>query len=177
MPQTKYFTSPKVDPILLIVEKVLKNDKGEVITEDGRVFDVKITGNNGYDQTYPVSAGQRKVMTNLRREDTYTVAETNVSGPSNVEDYETTINIYGEDTNTFVINQGDPDTTVRVTNQEKSLGKLTVKKCSIICRNPPRTLRPGPSGTPDAPRLSLCTDKTGLYHGRVLLNRRWHQGI
>lgn len=121
VPQTKYFTSPKVDPILLIVEKVLKNDKGEVITEDGRVFDVKITSNNGYDQTYKVSAGQRKVMTNLRREDTYTVAETNVSGPSNVEDYETTINIYDEDTNTFVINQGDPDTTVRVTNQEKSL--------------------------------------------------------
>ena len=41
VPQTKYFTCPKVDPILLIVEKVLKNDKGEVITEDERVFDVK----------------------------------------------------------------------------------------------------------------------------------------
>jgi hypothetical protein len=140
-PQTKYFTSPKVDPILLIVEKVLKNDKGEVITEDERVFDVKITSNNGYDQTYPVSAGHRKVMTNLRLEDTYTVAETNVSGPSKVEDYETTINIYGENTKTFVINQGDPDTTVRVTNQEKSLGKLTVKKVFYNMPEPAENVR------------------------------------
>lgn len=140
-PANGTFPVPMVDPILLIVEKVLKNDKGEVITEDERVFDVKITGNNGYDQTYKVSAGQRKVMTNLRLEDTYTVAETNVSGPSNVEDYETTINIYGEDTNTFVINQEDPDTPVRVTNQEKSLGKLTVKKVFYNMPEPAENVR------------------------------------
>ncbi|MDD3931866.1 MAG: FctA domain-containing protein, partial [Eubacteriales bacterium] len=124
------FPIPKVDPILLIVEKVLKNDKGDVITNDDRVFDINITSDKGYDQTYSLKAGDKKIMTNLRLEDNYSVSETGVSGtPESVlADYETTVNVYGEDQTTFGINQGAPDSPVIVTNQEKSLGQLTVKK-------------------------------------------------
>ena len=69
-------------------------------------------------------------MTNLRLEDTYIVQETAVSGPpqSYLEDYDTTVNVYGADQFTFTIRQNDPDTPVIVTNQEKELGKLTVRK-------------------------------------------------
>ncbi|QQK08205.1 Cna B-type domain-containing protein [Miniphocaeibacter halophilus] len=127
---------PKVDPILLVIEKKLINSLGfEVPSEgfevDGREFTMPVDNDKGdYKQEYTVKAGGKKVMTNLRIEDTYTVAAEKFSGPIAHEatDYGTSYNIYGEDTNTFKIKQGDEDTPIIVTNKEKPLGELTITK-------------------------------------------------
>ncbi len=128
--QTSTFPVPTVDPILLILEKKLIDTHGDVITDDERTFNVRVTSDRGYDQTYQMTAGQRRVMTNLRLEDTYTVVENAVGGTPNsaLADYDTIINVYDKDQHVFMINQGDPDSPVLVTNTEKPLGKLSVTK-------------------------------------------------
>lgn len=131
-PASGLFPEPQVDPVLLIVEKVLTNDQAEPIS-DARQFDIRITSNQGYDETYTLSPGQRRIMTNLRLSDVYQVIETGVSGTpaSDIADYDTTITIYGVTSAApaeFEIDHGSPDTSIVVTNQEKALGKLTVKK-------------------------------------------------
>ena len=127
------FPIPKVDPVLLIVEKKLLDANGNAIAAgDGRLFtiNVKNSGGTTYDHNYPVQVGQRKVLTNLRYETTYKVTEPTIGGtpPSSPSDYDTTINIFDTDTDTFTVHQGSKDTTILVTNKERALGELVVKK-------------------------------------------------
>ncbi len=132
---TGTFPVPRVNPILLIVEKVLVDSHGNTVTSDDREFNVHITSTQGYDKTYTVKAGEKKVMTNLRLTDNYKVVEDAVTGGGNLSDYDINYNIYGDDTDEFVIaDHTDPDTNVIVTNTEKKLGKLTIKK---VFRNNP----------------------------------------
>ncbi len=120
------FDIPAVDPILLIVEKKLidKNGKEKTAAQDNnKVYNIHVTSDRGYDITYKLKAGERKVMTNLRLEDTYSVTEDNYD----FKLYESTIKVYdneveihkASDQNTFKIRQGDPDSPVLVTNREK----------------------------------------------------------
>ncbi|RVU53971.1 Cna B-type domain-containing protein, partial [Anaerosphaera multitolerans] len=127
---------PKVDPILLVIEKKLINSLGFLVPSEGfeadeREFTMPVDNDKGdYKKEYTVKAGGKKVMTNLRIEDTYTVAAEKFSGPieHKASDYETTYNIYGENTDTFKIKQGDEDTPIIVTNVEKPLGELKITK-------------------------------------------------
>ena len=127
--RTALFPSPQVDPILLIVEKKLEDSRGNEVTGDPRIFSIRIKNDDGsYDIVYPLRAGERRIMTNLRLEDTYYVTETAVSGGSDLSDYTTTVRVYDEEQAVFSIRQNDPDLPVLVTNSEKPLGKLTVYK-------------------------------------------------
>ena len=141
--QTSPFPVPKVDPILLVVEKVLYDSHGNKVTDDpyDRVFTIEITGELSgvggaplYHQIFNLRNGEKRIMTNLRLEDTYTVKETQVkyNGDSGtigeLSDYTTKINVYDIDQSTFRINQTSPDSPVLVTNTEKPLGKITVNK-------------------------------------------------
>ena len=84
-----------------------------------------------YHQIFELRAGEKKIMTNLRLEDTYTVTETGVTysgSPGDLGDYETNINVYGIDQATFQIRQGNPDSPVLVSNSEKPLGEILVYK-------------------------------------------------
>ncbi|NMA18345.1 MAG: Cna B-type domain-containing protein, partial [Clostridiaceae bacterium] len=141
--QTGAFPIPKVDPILLVVEKVLYDSHGNKVTTDtlDRVFTIEITGNlagvgslPAYHQIFNLRLGEKRIMTNLRLEDTYTVAETQVKyggdfgTVGSLEDYTTTVNVYDIDQTSFEIRQGDPDSPVLVTNRELPKGKITVYK-------------------------------------------------
>lgn len=109
------FPVPTVDPILLSVAKVLKDDQGNIIEDDEREFAINITNNNGYNHTYLVKAGETIWLTNLRQVGTYTVTELGA------KDYEPTIVINGNVTNTFTVEQGDPDIEVVVTNKKPTV--------------------------------------------------------
>ncbi len=140
------FPIPMVDPILLIVEKVLLDSYGNEVTEDpyDRVFTIEVKGTLPppgselpYHQLFHLRHGEKRIMTNFRLEDTYTVTEKRVQHDGgtgsigDLNDYETTINVYGEDLDdpySFTIISGSPDSTVLVTNTEKALGKITVYK-------------------------------------------------
>ncbi len=125
--QEKPFPVPKVDPTLLIVEKHLYDKNGDEVTNnDDQVFAVRITSDRGYDKTYQLKAGERKVMTNIRLEDTYTVEEVGYPAGKSAADYLTEFNIYNTATNTFQIRQSAPDSPVSITNRE--IPTLTLKK-------------------------------------------------
>lgn len=126
--QESSFPVPRVNPVLLVVEKKLYDKQGNEVTSDdpNQTYAIHITSANGYDQTYNLRPGERKVMTDLRLEDTYTVQETGYPSGTSASDYSTTINVYGQDTNSFQIRQDDSDTPVVVSNRE--MPALTVKK-------------------------------------------------
>ncbi len=141
--QEESFPIPLVDPILLIVEKVLYDSHGKKMTTDphNRVFTIEITGDTLgtdstplYHQIFNLKLGERRIMTNLRLEDTYAVEETEVKYGGHdgtvglLSDYTTTVNVYGVDQTSFEIEQGDPDSTVLVTNREEPKGIITVYK-------------------------------------------------
>mgnify|MGYP001263693184 CR=1 FL=1 len=132
--QTLEFPVPEVDPILLVVQKKIIDSLGFEITaeeNDGRMFGIHVVSDDGYNEWYSLNSGGRKVMTNLRLEDTYTVSEPNKptgTPASELSDYDTSFNIYGEETDTFTIQQGDEDTPIIVTNKEKPWGVLKVQK-------------------------------------------------
>lgn len=129
--QTGEFESPTVDPILLIVQKKLYEKNGNEVTNSDQTFSVHVTGTDAsrpdylYDKTYVLKPGEKKVLTNLRLEDTYTVEESAYPEGTSASDYTTTINVYGQDTNTFKIRQGDEDSPVVVTNREQPTLTLT----------------------------------------------------
>lgn len=125
--QEKVFPVPKVDPILLIIEKHLYDKNGnEVTNSDDQVFSIRITSDRGYDKTYQLKAGERKVMTNIRLEDIYTVEEVGYPAGKSAADYLSECNIYNAATNTFKIRQSSPDSPVSITNRE--IPTLTLKK-------------------------------------------------
>lgn len=127
--QTGHFTSPTVDPVLLVVQKKLYNKSGNEVTTGDETFSVNVKGDaksgQTYDQTYTLKPGERKVLTNLRREDTYTVTETGYPADKSAADYTTEVTVGNDATNSFTVNQGDPDKDIVVTNREKPTLTLT----------------------------------------------------
>lgn len=122
----KYFEVPSVDPILLVVEKKVYDKNGNEVVDTaktGNVYKIRVRSNEGYNVLYELHAGERKVMTNLRLEDHYTVVEEQIVDSNGNEvaktDYESNINVYGNDVSDFQIKQGDPDSPILVTNREK----------------------------------------------------------
>ncbi len=127
--QTGHFTSPTVDPVLLVVQKKLYNKSGNEVTTGDETFSVNVRGDaksgQTYDQTYTLKPGERKVLTNLRWEDTYTVTETGYPADKSAADYTTEVTVGNDATNSFTVNQGDPDKDIVVTNREKPTLTLT----------------------------------------------------
>ena len=130
--QTDHFTSPTVDPVLLVVQKKLYDKNGNEVTNSDQTFSVNVKGDAGdaksgeaYDQTYTLKPGEKKVLTNLRWEDTYTVTETGYPADKSAADYTTEVTVGNDATNSFTVNQGDPDKDIVVTNREKPTLTLT----------------------------------------------------
>ena len=134
VPQNLPFPKPQVDPVLWIAEKVLKDAQGNIITPSlpgDAIFPLHVTG-AGYDRTIlmnPGDGGLRKLLTDLRAQQTYTVAEVAngfVYGDVAFDEFDKKIEIKLNDgeyveTNQFIITAdafGIPnqDVYIRVTN-------------------------------------------------------------
>ena len=120
--QTGKFVSPTVDPVLLVVQKKLYDKNGNEVTNSDQTFSVNVKGDaksgEAYDQTYTLKPGERKVLTNLRWEDTYTVTETGYPAGKSKDDYTTEVKVGDDVTNSFTVHQGDKDKDIVVTNRE-----------------------------------------------------------
>lgn len=120
--KTGEFVSPTVDPVLLVVQKKLYDKNGNEVTNSDQEFSVNVKGDaksgEAYDQTYTLKPGDRKVLTNLRWEDTYTAAETGYPDGKSKDDYTTEVKVGDDVTNTFTVNYGDDDKDIVVTNRE-----------------------------------------------------------
>ncbi|MCI2085767.1 MAG: VWA domain-containing protein [Olsenella sp.] len=120
--KTEKFVSPTVDPVLLVVQKKLYDKNGNEVTNSDQEFSVNVKGDaksgEAYDQTYTLKPGERKVLTNLRWEDTYTVTETGYPAGKSKNDYTTEVKVGNDVTNSFTVHQGDKDKDIVVTNRE-----------------------------------------------------------
>ena len=120
--KTGEFVSPTVDPVLLVVQKKLYDKNGNEVTNSDQEFSVNVKGDaksgEAYDQTYTLKPGDRKVLTNLRWEDTYTATETGYPDGKSKDDYTTEVKVGDDVTNTFTVNYGDDDKDIVVTNRE-----------------------------------------------------------
>lgn len=128
--QTGEFVSPTVDPVLLVVQKKLYDKNGNEVTNSDQEFSVNVKGDaksgEAYDQTYTLKPGEKKVLTNLRWEDTYTATETGYPDGKSKDDYTTEVKVGDDVTNTFAVNYGDDDKIIVVTNREQPT--LTLSK-------------------------------------------------
>lgn len=120
--KTGEFISPAVDPVLLVVQKKLYDKNGNEVTNSDQEFSVNVKGDaksgEAYDQTYTLKPGEKKVLTNLRWEDTYTATETGYPDGKSKDDYTTEVKVGDDVTNTFAVNYGDDDKDIVVTNRE-----------------------------------------------------------
>ena len=120
--KTGEFVSPTVDPVLLVVQKKLYDKNGNEVTNSDQEFSVNVKGDaksgEAYGQTYTLKPGDRKVLTNLRWEDTYTATETGYPDGKSKDDYTTEVKVGDDVTNTFTVNYGDDDKDIVVTNRE-----------------------------------------------------------
>ena len=120
--QTGEFVSPSYyDPVLLVVQKKLYDKKGNEVTNSDE-FSINVKGDaksgEDYDQTYTLKPGERKVLTNLRWEDTYTATETGYPDGKSKDDYTTEVKVGNDVTNSFTVHQGADDKDIVVTNRE-----------------------------------------------------------
>ncbi|MEE8675005.1 DUF7601 domain-containing protein [Tractidigestivibacter scatoligenes] len=119
--KTGKFDSPTVDPVLLVVQKKLYDKKGNEVTNSDE-FSINVKGDaksgEDYDQTYTLKPGERKVLTNLRWEDTYTATETGYPDGKSKDDYTTEVKVGNDVTNSFTVHQGADDKDIVVTNRE-----------------------------------------------------------
>lgn len=120
--KTGEFVSPTVDPVLLVVQKKLYDKNGNEVTNSDQEFSVNVKGDaksgEAYDQTYTLKPGDRKVLTNLRWEDTYTATETGYPDGKSKDDYTTEVKVGKDVTNSFAVKQGVDDKDIVVTNRE-----------------------------------------------------------
>ncbi|HHU08277.1 MAG TPA: hypothetical protein GXZ59_08055, partial [Clostridiaceae bacterium] len=126
-------TSPEVDPVLLKVKKVLKDEAGNVVNQDPRRFNVDITKNvqDGFNHTESLDPGADYIwLTTLRHEGNYAVSETGITGDgiTDLNQYVITYEIDGDEVQTFEVyhkteedSHGNPiprgDVVIEVTNQ------------------------------------------------------------
>ena len=150
--QTKAFPEPKAKPLIIELHKKLLDFKGREIpaayAKNRKFnFNMKLKEEPGFNQDYLVPGNKSKVMVDLRIDKTYELKENSISGnpASNLSDYDSTIEwktwdgtksinpIEGTHLDRFVVPRGgsenDPlNTKITVTNKEKKLGKLKLKK-------------------------------------------------
>lgn len=123
---TKPFPVPSVDPIFISLEKQLYDKEGNLVEATGNTdkqFNIHVSDKRTkYDMTYTLKPGEKKVVTNLRYGNEYTVTEADTTG------YVTTINdkVQGADTYTFVVKQDSDDIAIKVVNRE--IPKLSLTK-------------------------------------------------
>ena len=127
---TKDITSPKVDPVLLKIKKILKDENGDEVSGDPRTFNVNInkSGPDGFNHDEELVPGADYVwLTTLRYEGNYNVEETSITGSGiiNLDEFEIKYNINGEQQRIFEVDhnkEGIPrgDVAIEVTNQLKS---------------------------------------------------------
>lgn len=129
--QTVDITSPKVDPVLLKIRKILEN-----VEVDDRQFVVTISdehSNFNSDESLAPNGGYIW-NTDLRYEGTYNVAETDITGNGNTDlnQFIISYDVDGENKTSFEVNHinGKPrgDVTISVTNQEITLTDLNARK-------------------------------------------------
>lgn len=150
--QTKAFPEPKAKPLIVELHKRLLDFKGREIPAayaNGREFNfnMKLKEDSGFNQNYLVPGNKSKVMVDLRVDKTYQLKENVVSGSpaSSLSDYNSEIQwktwdgtqsaapVTGTSLDSFVVPRGGSDnnplnTKITVTNKEKKLGKLKLKK-------------------------------------------------
>ena len=129
--QTAAFPTPKVNPVLYRVVKILQDKDGNEITADRNfTIQVKGPGNDG-DNTIreftlnTSSQNSTKLLTDLRYASAYTFEET-----GDLSDYDTTYYINGGETSDLSFHIDDnntEDVEVKVINKEKS-GTLVITK-------------------------------------------------
>lgn len=128
--KTGEFVSPTVDPVLLVVQKKLYDKNNNEVTNSDQTFSVNVKedvkSGEAYDQTYTLKPGEKKVLTNLRWDDTYTVEETEYPTGKKADDYTTEVKVGDDVTNTFTVNYGADDKDIVVTNREQPT--LTLSK-------------------------------------------------
>lgn len=150
--QTKAFPEPKAKPLIIELHKKLLDFKGREIPsayakERKFNFNMKLKEDADFNQDYLVPGNKSKVMVDLRIDKTYELKENSISGSpaSNLSDYDSTVGwktwdgtksiepIEGTYLDKFIVPRGgsenDPlNTKITVTNKEKKLGKLKLKK-------------------------------------------------
>lgn len=120
--QTKDIESPKVDPVLMKMKKILKDGAGNIITNDDRRFNVKVSNTpNTFNHTETLAPGTDYVwLTLLRHEGTYNVEETGAIGDV-LSTFSISYMVDGASKTNFVVNhtQGVPrgDVIIEVTNR------------------------------------------------------------
>ena len=122
---TKQFAVPSVKPLLLVLEKKLIGYDGEEIESDDREYTINVSngksGDDAYNKDYVLKAGEKKILTNLRYEEEYTIKETATTDTDiPLSAYITTISGVDQD-GKFIVKQGDSDKTFLVTNTEPSV--------------------------------------------------------
>lgn len=150
--QTKAFPEPKAKPLIIELHKKLLDFKGREIPSayaEGRKFNfnMKLKEDINFNQDYLVPGNKSKVMVDLRIDKTYELKENSIYGDpaSNLSDYDSTVEwktwdgtqsiepIKGTHLDKFVVPRGGSEneplnTKITVTNKEKKLGKLKLKK-------------------------------------------------
>ena len=146
--QTPAFPKPNAKPVIIKMEKVLLDSRGNKIpSSDGRKFNfnLKLQEDNEFNQDYEVKGNAARVMTDLRIDKHYTLTENKFSGSPSSEQNDYDIDVKwktwdgtqsGKGNDNSLSNwlvpknaNGEPlNTTVTVTNKEKANGKLTIKK-------------------------------------------------
>ena len=122
----KNITSPKVDPVLLKIKKILLDEKGNLITNDPRLFHVQIKEEapNAFNHTENLVPNADYVwLTSLRHEGDYSVEEIGISGSgiTDLDEFEISYNIDRIEKTNFLVNhigskpRGDVD--IVVTNK------------------------------------------------------------
>lgn len=120
--QTKLIESPKVDPVLMKMKKVLMNPAAN----ENRKFNVQVSGSGDFNHTEPLVPNTDYVwLTNLRHEGTYNVEETSITGDglTNLDAFNVSYKVDGENKTNFEVNhnsKGKPrgDVTIQVTNKQ-----------------------------------------------------------
>ena len=123
---TKNITSPKVDPVLLKIKKILLDDKGDILNDNNLLFNVQISKGipDSFNHTQGLVANAGYVwLTSLRYEGTYNVLETSISGTgiTDLSQYDISYKINGADATSFLVDHisGKPrgDVVIDVTNK------------------------------------------------------------
>ena len=125
------FDVPSVKPLLLVLEKKLISYDGTEIESDDREYTINVSngksGDEAYNKDYVLKEGEKKVLTNLRYADEYTIKETATTDKDiPLSAYITTISGVDQD-GKFIVNKGDADKTFLITNTEPSIDVSGVK--------------------------------------------------
>lgn len=124
--QTKPIESPEVDPVLVRIKKVLKDEYGNILKNDPRLFHVAINHDEGkYHHTESLVSDDTFVwLTTLRHEGSYHTQETGITGvgTNDLTKFQTIYIVDGKEQQTFLVNHDEnkvprKDVEITVINQ------------------------------------------------------------